>query len=89
MKIAAAQISCVSGDLKANIGKIREFASLAKDASAELVVFPEMVDTGYSMPIIQKHATFWEEGSHEGASPSSRKRADLRWLSLGPATRLR
>jgi omega-amidase len=63
MKIAAAQISCSLGNLEANLSKIRDFASLAKNSSAELVVFPEMVDTGYSMPIIQKHATSWKEGA--------------------------
>lgn len=63
MKIAAAQISCVPGDLKANIRKIRDFSAQAKKSGAELVVFPEMVDTGYSMPAIQEHATFWNEGA--------------------------
>jgi predicted amidohydrolase len=63
MKIAAAQISCSLGDLKANIAKIRNFASLAENSGAGLVVFPEMVDTGYSMPIIQEHATSWNEGA--------------------------
>ena len=63
MKIAAAQISCAPGDLDANVRKIRDFASRAKEAGAELIVFPEMVDTGYSMPIIQKHATSWAEGA--------------------------
>jgi predicted amidohydrolase len=32
------------------------------DAGAELVVFPEMTDTGYSMPVIQTHATSWADG---------------------------
>ncbi|HAK07038.1 MAG TPA: carbon-nitrogen hydrolase, partial [Spartobacteria bacterium] len=63
MKIAAAQISCALGDLDANLSKIREFSSRAKDAGAELIVFPEMVDTGYSMPVIQKHATPWTDGA--------------------------
>ena len=63
MKIAAAQISCALGDLDANLSKIREFSSRAKDAGAELIVFPEMVDTGYSMPIIQKHAKAWADGA--------------------------
>jgi len=63
MKIAAAQISCAPGDLDANVRKIRDFASRAKESGAELIVFPEMVDTGYSMPIIQKHATSWNEGA--------------------------
>jgi omega-amidase len=63
MKIAAAQISCAPGDFKTNLGKIREFASLAKDGGADLVVFPEMVDTGYSMPVIQKQAKAWADGA--------------------------
>lgn len=63
MKIAAAQISCTPGDLAANLRKIRDFSAQAKDAGAELILFPEMVDTGYSMPVIQKHATSWNEGA--------------------------
>jgi predicted amidohydrolase len=63
MRIAAAQIACTPGDVGANVRKIREFASRAKNSSVELIVFPEMVDTGYSMPVIQKHATAWREGA--------------------------
>src|SRR5437016_13072243 len=63
MKIAAAQISCVLGDFTANLRKVRDFAVLAKKSGAELIVFPEMVDTGYSMPVIQKHAKKWSEGA--------------------------
>jgi omega-amidase len=63
MKIAAAQIACVPGEIGANLRKIREFALRAKKADADLVVFPEMSDTGYSMPIIKKHATEWTEGA--------------------------
>jgi len=63
MKIAAAQISCVLGDFTANLRKARNFAVLAKKSGAELIVFPEMVDTGYSMPVIQKHAKKWSDGA--------------------------
>jgi omega-amidase len=63
VKIAAAQISCVPGDVDANLHKIRDFSSHAKDSGAELVVFPEMVDTGYSMPVIQKQAKAWANGA--------------------------
>ena len=63
MKIAAAQIACVSGDVAANLAKIRDFASRAKKSGADLVVFPEMADTGYSMPMIQKYAAPWNEGA--------------------------
>ena len=54
MKIAAAQISCMLGDFSANLRKVRDFAVLAKKSGAELIVFPEMADTGYSMPVIQR-----------------------------------
>ena len=63
MKIAAAQISCAPGDLKANARKIRDFSAQAKKSGNDLIVFPEMVDTGYSMPAIQEHATPWNEGA--------------------------
>jgi omega-amidase len=63
MKVAAAQISCVLGDRAANLRKVREFTSRAKRAGAELIVFPEMIDTGYSMPAIKEHAAVWKEGA--------------------------
>jgi predicted amidohydrolase len=63
MKIVAAQISCTPGDLAANLCKIRDFSAQAKDGGGELILFPEMIDTGYSMPVIQKHATSWNEGA--------------------------
>jgi predicted amidohydrolase len=63
VKVAAAQISCALGDFDANLRKIRDFAALAKKSGAELIVFPEMIDTGYSMPVIRKHARTWKEGA--------------------------
>jgi predicted amidohydrolase len=62
VKIAAAQIACNLGDLAANARKMREFAGRAKAAGAELVVFPEMADTGYAMPVIRAQAKPWNEG---------------------------
>lgn len=63
MRIAAAQIDCTLGDVDANVRKMRDFASRAKEAGVDLVVFPEMADTGYAMPVIQEHATTWCEGA--------------------------
>ena len=62
MKIAVAQISCSLGDPEANLSKVRDFSRRAKETGAELIVFPEMIDTGYSMPVIQKHAASWTSG---------------------------
>jgi len=63
MKVAAAQISCELGNFDVNLRKLRDFAERAKSSGADLVVFPEMVDTGYSMPVIQKHAQSWTAGA--------------------------
>jgi predicted amidohydrolase len=63
MKIAAAQIACTLGDVAANVRKMGEFTSRAKEAGADLVVFPEMADTGYAMAVIREQATPWSEGA--------------------------
>jgi predicted amidohydrolase len=63
VKIAAAQISCALGDLDANLRKIRDFSVRAKEFGADLVVFPEMADTGYAMPVIQACARPWSGGA--------------------------
>jgi len=62
MKVAAAQISCSLGDTKANLTKVRDFSERARDAGAKLILFPEMTDTGYSMSVIQAHASSWSDG---------------------------
>jgi predicted amidohydrolase len=62
MKIAVAQISCSLGDPETNLLKVRDFSRQAKDVRAELIVFPEMTDTGYSMSVIQEHADEWNSG---------------------------
>ena len=62
MKVAAAQISCSLGDPKANLLKVRDFSTTAKQAGVELIVFPEMTDTGYSMSVIQARANSWTSG---------------------------
>ena len=63
MKIAAAQIACALGDIDANVRKMRDFSSGAKEAGADLIAFPEMADTGYSMAVIQEQAKPWSEGA--------------------------
>lgn len=50
MKVAIAQIACALGDVAANLAKMRDFCARAKASGAELIVFPEMSDTGYAMP---------------------------------------
>ena len=73
MKIAVAQISCSLGDPEANLSKVRDFSRRAKDVRAELIVFPEMTDTGYSMSVIQKHADEWNSGFAPGLREIARQ----------------
>jgi omega-amidase len=63
VKIAVAQIACKPGDVPANLRTLGEYAERAHRAGAELVVFPEMADTGYTMQVIREHATSWNEGA--------------------------
>lgn len=63
MRVAVAQIAAAPGELKTNLRQIRDFSTSARARGAELVVFPEMSDTGYSMPAIREHALPWDQGA--------------------------
>src|SRR6266513_1574891 len=74
MKVAVAQISCSLGDPDTNLLKVRDFTRRAKDqADAELIVFPEMIDTGYSMRVIREHANAWNRGFVPGLQEIAKK----------------
>src|SRR5687768_5690635 len=47
LRIALAQIDSRVGDLEGNAAKITEYIAEARDAGAELVLFPELAITGY------------------------------------------
>lgn len=55
MKIACAQINPVIADIKGNTAKILEMISAAKDAGAEMVVFPELSVIGYPPMDLLEH----------------------------------
>src|SRR5213593_3901873 len=73
MKVSVAQISCSLGDPEANLLKVRDFSSHARDVGVELIVFPEMTDTGYSMPVIRAHANHWTSGFAPGLQEIAKK----------------
>lgn len=62
MKIGCAQIDCISGDAEGNIRKVSEFAHQACEAGCDMVVFPEMVDTGCETNLLRKYASSWNDG---------------------------
>lgn len=63
MKIAVAQIACALGDVPANLDKIAAFSQRTKGERAELILFPEMADTGYAMPAVREKAQPWTQGA--------------------------
>ncbi|HRK29802.1 MAG TPA: carbon-nitrogen family hydrolase [Tepidisphaeraceae bacterium] len=56
MKIALAQLICKLGDVESNIASMERLARLAHADGADVVVFPEMADTGYQMDAIVRAA---------------------------------
>ncbi|MEA2061846.1 MAG: nitrilase-related carbon-nitrogen hydrolase [Thermodesulfobacteriota bacterium] len=61
MKTGVVQMDCQPGDSDVNMNRVGFFAAKAKAENCDIVVFPEMVDTGYNMDVIQKKAATWEE----------------------------
>ena len=59
MKIGLAQIDCEPGDLPSNCAKFAEYAEQAKGEGCEVVIFPEMSDTGYIPSVIAECAATW------------------------------
>lgn len=63
MKIALAQINPTVGDLKGNLRQIHGVLLRAQKAHAELVVFPEMVITGYPPRDLLEFPAFIQQSS--------------------------
>jgi len=61
MKIAIGQIKCSLGNVSANIDQMASLSQRAKEKESDVVVFPEMVDTGYEMLVIREKASSWDE----------------------------
>jgi NAD+ synthase (glutamine-hydrolysing) len=47
IRLALAQVNARVGDLEGNAAKLREYTERARDAGAEVVLFPELAITGY------------------------------------------
>ena len=62
MKIALAQIDCDIDDVAANCEKFSAYCQRAAESKCDLVVFPEMSDTGYQLERVAQTASSWPEG---------------------------
>jgi len=58
MRIALAQVNATVGDLAGNADLIVEWTRRAADQGARLVVFPEMMLTGYPVEDLALRASF-------------------------------
>ncbi len=65
MKIALAQINTTVGDFEGNVAKILEYAGMAVDRKADLVVFPEMAVCGYPPRDLVERPDFIERSEAE------------------------
>ncbi|WP_412078091.1 carbon-nitrogen hydrolase family protein [Streptomyces xanthophaeus] len=59
MKIAAAQLTCVPADVRANAAQAAALAASAREQGAELVVFPELTLTGYELEALAADPGLW------------------------------
>lgn len=59
MKVAIVQMDCSVGSVELNCSRIPVFAERAKAADCKLIVFPEMMDTGYEMLTVRTTASPW------------------------------
>ena len=57
MKICVAQTRSVTGEVRKNIDKHKEFTGFAVSGGADIIVFPELSLTGYEPTLANKLAT--------------------------------
>jgi NAD+ synthase (glutamine-hydrolysing) len=65
MKIALAQINTTVGDFEGNVAKILQYARMAVDRKADLVIFPEMAVCGYPPRDLVERQDFIERSEAE------------------------
>jgi len=73
MKIAVAQVDCVLGDSENNCRLLHHHARIAGDMGCEVVVFPEMIDTGYEINTIVSSASSWPDYPYSVAQEAARE----------------
>ncbi|MFO8084557.1 MAG: nitrilase-related carbon-nitrogen hydrolase [Desulfobacterales bacterium] len=62
MKMAIAQMQCEVGNVNNNLKKVLEYIEKAAAGGFDVVIFPEMADTGYDVSKISDYASSWNHG---------------------------
>ena len=65
MKLALGQINTTVGDLAGNVQKMVDFARRAREAGAELIIFPELSISGYPPRDLVEKPSFLERNQQE------------------------
>ena len=73
MKICLAQIDVQLGSVQENTKKMTNWIERAGSEGHDLIVFPEMSDTGYDMNVILKTASEWDSGVIESIKQAAAK----------------
>ncbi|WP_342449667.1 carbon-nitrogen hydrolase family protein [Kitasatospora phosalacinea] len=69
VRVAAAQFGCVEGDVRANVRRIADLASEAREAGSTVMVCPELALTGYAPGLIGADRTLWTEAEDARLDP--------------------
>ncbi|MER7824565.1 carbon-nitrogen hydrolase family protein [Streptomyces sp. NPDC096097] len=72
MKIAAAQLTCVPADVRANVAQAASLAVRAREEGADLVVFPELALTGYEPGALTADPGLWTAADDPRLDPLRR-----------------
>ncbi len=73
MRIASVQMNPIAGEVEKNIHTMCEHIENAAAAGNDLVVFPEMSDTGYDMPTIVRTARNWADSTVSKLQDTARR----------------
>lgn len=79
MRICAAQLAAVRGDIATNVGRHVSFVELASSLQADLIVFPELSLTGYEPALARDLATDAEDARLDALQAL----ADARRIHIG------
>lgn len=73
MLIAVAQINLEPGNKSKTIETISQYVEKASKKNVELIVFPEMCDTGYDMSIVSEESSSRDDNTYQRISMLSKK----------------
>lgn len=73
MKIFLVQLEATVGAVGDNLARMERQVEKASAAGADLVVFPEMSDTGYAMDAILREASPWNDGPFTRLAEAARR----------------